>query len=308
MEILTAIAKFIAADLRTATPLILAGIGLVFSSRAGLVNIGVEGMMLVGALSAVAGSWWFGSAWLGALFAMLMASIIALIFAYLSVTVKADQIVVGTAINILGLGLTTTLARTLFGLNTAPPDVASFEIIAIPGLSKIPFFGQAFFQQNALVYLAIILVPIASFIMFKTDIGLKVRAVGEHPKACDTVGINVYLVRYVTILISGLFSGLAGAYVSLGLLSFFTENMIAGRGFMVLAAVVFGKYTPRGVLFAGIIFGAAEAIQFRLQAAGTTIPFQFLLMLPYALTIFALAGFVGKSRGPAAMSKPYDKD
>ncbi|QRN85258.1 ABC transporter permease [Clostridia bacterium] len=308
MEILTAIAKFIAADLRTATPLILAGIGLVFSARAGLVNIGVEGMMLVGALSAVAGSWWFGSAMLGTLFAMFTASIIALIFAYLSVTVKADQIVVGTAINILGLGLTTTLARTLFGLNTAPPDVASFEIIAIPGLSKIPFFGQAFFQQNALVYLALILVPIASFIMFKTDIGLKVRAVGEHPKACDTVGINVYLVRYVTILISGLFSGLAGAYVSLGLLSFFTENMIAGRGFMVLAAVVFGKYTPRGVLFAGIIFGAAEAIQFRLQAAGTAIPFQFLLMLPYALTIFALAGFVGKSRGPAAMSKPYDKD
>lgn len=308
MDFLTAIAKFIAADLRTATPLILAGMGLVFSSRAGLVNIGVEGMMLVGALSGVAGSWWFGSAWYGALFAMFMAGIISLIFAYLSVTVKADQIVVGAAINILGLGLTTTFARTLFGLNTAPPDIDSFEIIAIPILSKIPVLGPALFQQNALVYLALILVPIASFIMFKTDIGLKVRAVGEHPRACDTVGINVYLVRYVTIFISGLFSGLAGAYVSLGLLSFFTENMIAGRGYMALAAVVFGKYSPKGILLAGIIFGAAEAIQFRLQAAGTAIPFQFLLMLPYALTVFALAGFVGKSKAPAATAQPYHKD
>ncbi len=308
MEILTSIASFIAADFRTATPLILAGMGLVFSSRAGIVNIGVEGMMLVGALAGVAGSWWFGSAWYGALFAMAMASIISLIFAYLSVTVKADQIVIGAAINILGLGLTTTFARTLFGLNTAPPAIDSFSIIAIPVLSQIPFIGQAFFRQNALVYLAIILVPIASFIMFKTDIGLKVRAVGEHPKACDTVGINVYLVRYITILVSGLFSGLAGAYVSLGLLSFFTENMVAGRGFMALAAVVFGKYSPKGILLAGLVFGAAEAIQFRLQAAGTAIPFQFLLMLPYALTIFALAGFVGKSRAPAANAQPYEKD
>lgn len=308
MEFLMTIAKFIAADFRTATPLILAGMGLVFSSRAGIVNIGVEGMMLVGALAGVAGSWWFGSAWYGALFAMVMAGIISLIFAYLSVTVKADQIVIGAAINILGLGLTTTFARTLFGLNTAPPEVASFEIISVPVLSNIPIIGPAFFQQNALVYIAILLVPVASFIMYRTDIGLKVRAVGEHPKACDTVGINVYLVRYITIFVSGLFSGLAGAYVSLGLLSFFTENMIAGRGFMALAAVVFGKYSPKGVLLAGVVFGAAEAIQFRLQAAGTAIPFQFLLMLPYALTIFALAGFVGKSRAPVAIGKPYDKE
>lgn len=308
MEILIQISKFIAADLRTATPLILAGIGLVYSSRAGLINIGAEGTMLVGALTGVLGSWWFGSVWYGALFAMAMSGLVALLFAYLAITVKADQIVIGAAINILGLGLTTTFARTAFGLNTAPPEVASFELIKIPLLSEIPFFGEALFQQNALVYLAILSVPVAHYIMFKTDIGLKVRAVGEHPQACDTMGINVYKVRYLSVLFSGLYMGLAGSFVSLGSLSFFTENMVAGRGFMTLAAVVFGKYSPKGILLAGIVFGAAEAIQFRLQAAGTAIPFQFLLMLPYALTLFALAGFVGRARAPVATGQPYEKD
>lgn len=308
MDILDIVSRFIATDLRTATPLILGGIGLVFSSRAGIVNIGVEGMMLVGALAGVLGSWWFGSAWYGALFAMCMSALIALLFAYLSVTVKADQIVIGAAINILGLGLTTTFARALFGLNVAPPRVDNFAALQIPVLSNIPYLGRAFFQQSALVYLALLFVPLASYVMFRTDIGLKVRAVGEHPKACDTVGINVYRVRYLTIIFSGLLSGLAGCYVSLGLLSFFSENMIAGRGFMALAVVVFGKYTPYGVLVAGLVFGAAEALQFRLQAAGTGIPYQFLLMLPYVLTILALAGFVGRSRAPAAMGKPYEKE
>lgn len=305
---LDAISKFIAADLRTATPLLLAGLGIVFSERAGVVNIGVEGMMLVGALAGVLGSYFFGSVWMGTLVAMICSGIIGLLFAYLSVSVKANQIVIGAAINILGLGLTTSFARTVFGVNTAPPKIDSFSRIQIPVLSDIPYLGTAFFQSNALVFIAVLLVPIASFVMFRTDVGLKVRAVGEHPKACDTVGINVYLVRYLTIVFSGIMSGVAGAYVSMGLLSFFTENMIAGRGFMALAAVIFGKYRPAGVLVAALVFGAAEALQFRLQAAGTSIPFQFLLMLPYVLTILALAGFVGKARKPAASARPYEKE
>ncbi len=305
---LDALSKFIAADLRTATPLLLAGLGIVFSSRAGLVNIGVEGMMLVGALAGVLGSWVFGNVWMGVLVAMLASSVIGLLFAYLSITVKANQIVVGTAINILGVGLTTSFARTIFGVNVAPPRIASFPRIIIPVLSDIPYLGTAFFQSNVVVYIAILLVPIAHFVMFKTDVGLKVRAVGEHPRACDTVGINVYLVRYMTVIYSGLLAGFAGAYVSLGLLSFFTEDMIAGRGFMALAAIIFGKYTPRGTLLAALVFGAAEALQFRLQAAGTNIPFQFLLMLPYVLTILALAGFVGRTRVPAALGTPYEKE
>lgn len=300
--------NFLSADLRTATPILLAALGLVYGERAGIVNIGAEGMMLVGALAGVAGSYFLGNAWYGALAGMFFGGLIALIFAYLTITVKADQVVVGAAINILGLGLTTSFARVIFGVNTAPPKIDSFTPVAVPVLSKIPVLGPVLFQQSALVYVALLLVPVAHFILFKTDIGLKVRAVGEHPKACDTVGIDVYKVRYGSVIVSGLLSGLAGAYVSLGLLSFFTENMIAGRGFIALAAVVFGKWSPLGALGAALLFGAGDALQFRLQASGTQIPFQFLLMVPYILTILALAGFVGKSQGPAASGVPYNKE
>lgn len=302
------ITNFLASDFRTATPILLAAIGLVYGQRAGIVNIGAEGMMLTGALAAVVGSYWFGNAWAGALLAMFSALLISLIFAYLTISVRADQVVVGTAINILGLGLTTSFARVIFGVNTAPPKIDAFNPIAVPVLSRIPLIGPVLFQQNALVYIALIAVPIAFFILFKTDIGLKVRAVGEHPKAADTVGINVYRVRYGSVMVSGLFSGLAGAYVSLGLLSFFTENMVAGRGFIALAAVIFGKYNPVGALGASLLFGAGEALQYRLQASGTDIPFQFLLMVPYVLTILALCGFVGKSQAPAASGQPYVKE
>jgi simple sugar transport system permease protein len=306
--VIDVITNFLAADIRTATPILLAALGLVYGERSGVVNIGAEGMMLTGALAGVAGSYYLGSAWYGALAGMLCGALISLIFAYLTITVKADQVVVGAAINILGLGITTSFARVMFGVNTAPPKIDSFTPVAVPVLSKIPVIGPVFFQQNALVYIALLLVPVAYFILFKTDIGLKVRAVGEHPKACDTVGIDVYKVRYGSVLVSGLLSGLAGSYVSLGLLSFFTENMIAGRGFIALAAVIFGKWNPLGALGAALLFGAGDALQFRLQASGTEIPFQFLLMVPYILTILALAGFVGKSQGPAASGVPYSKE
>lgn len=302
------ITNFLASDFRTATPILLAAIGLVYGQRSGIVNIGAEGMMLTGSLAAVVGSYWFGNAWAGAALAMFSSLLVSLIFAYLTITIRADQVVVGTAINIFGLGITTSFARVVFGVNTAPPKIDAFEPIAIPVLSKIPLLGEVLFQQNALVYVALLLVPISHFVLFKTDIGLKVRAVGEHPKAADTVGINVYNIRYGSVLFSGLLSGLAGAYVSLGLLSFFTENMVAGRGFIALAAVVFGKYSPAGALGASLLFGAGEALQYRLQASGTTVPFQFLLMVPYVLTILALCGFVGRSQAPAASGQPYAKE
>jgi general nucleoside transport system permease protein len=301
------IMEFIAADLRTMTPILLAALGMLFSERAGLVNIGAEGILLIGALAGAAGTFLFGNVWAGALVAMLSGALIALIFAYLTVSLYADQIVVGAGLNVLGLGLSTSIGRVLFGLSTTPPKLDAYEIVPIPLLEKIPFLGEAFFQQKLLVYVAIALVPVVHFILFKTNIGLKIRATGEHPQACDTLGINVYLVRYGTILVSGLFLGLAGSYVSLGLLSFFTENMISGRGFIALAAVVFGKWRPRGILIAALIFGAGDALQFRLQASGTEVPYQFLLMVPYVLTIAALIGVVGKAKGPAARGKPYLK-
>lgn len=302
------LANFLAVDLRTATPILLAATGLVFMERSGVVNIGAEGMMLIGSLAGVVGSYYFGSAWIGLLVAALSGGIIGLIFAYLVVTVRANQVVTGTAVNILGLGLTTSFARVIFGVNTAPPQIDAFKAYAVPLLSRIPVLGPAVFHQMPPVYIALLLVPLAHFVLFKTTIGLKVRSVGEHPKAADTVGINVFQVRYATIVVGSMLAGMAGSYLSLGLLSFFTENMVAGRGFIALAAVIFGKYTPAGALVAAALFGAGDALQFRLQALGSTVPYQFILMVPYVLTVAALAGFVGKVTPPAASSQPYSKD
>lgn len=302
------ITEFLATDIRTAMPILIAALGLVYSERAGIVNIGAEGIMLIGALSGVAGSFYTGSAWFGALLAILTGALMGLLFSALTITLKSDQVVVGAAFNIFGLGITTTLARVIFGVNTAPPVIDAFSNIPIPVLSKIPIFGEVLFNQNAITYLIYILIPLLHYILFKTEIGLKIRAVGEHPKACDTVGINVYKVRYGTVIFSGALTGLAGCYVSLGLLSFFTENMIAGRGYIALATVIFGKYSPIGAVVAALIFGAGYALQFKLQAIGSIIPYQFLLMVPYILTLLALAGFVGKTRSPEASGRPYEKE
>lgn len=308
MNIIELITNFLTTDVRTCIPFLLAALGLIYSERAGITNIGVEGIMLIGALFGVVGSYLFGNVWMGVLLAMLVCGLISLLFAFLTITGHSDQVVVGAALNILGLGLTTALARVIFGINTAPPKIDSFARIPIPFLSKIPIIGEALFNQNAIVYLALILVPILHLILFKTELGLRIRAVGEHPKACDTVGINVYRIRYGTVIFSGIMTGLAGSYVSLGLLAFFTENMIAGRGFIALAVVIFGRYKPFGALIAALLFGAGETLQFTLQAANIGIPHQFLLMIPYALTILALAGFVGKVKGPAAGGLPYVKE
>ncbi len=305
---LNQITEFLSTAIGTAMPILIAAIGLVYSERSGIVNIGAEGIMLIGALAGVAGSYYTGSALLGALIAVVICGIFGLIFAVLTVTIRADQVVIGAAFNILGLGLTTTLSRIIFGVNTAPPKIDAFTNISIPVLSKIPVIGPVLFNQNIITYLIYILIPVLHYVLYKTELGLKIRAVGEHPKACDTVGINVYAIRYGTVIFSAMMCGIAGSYVSMALLSFFTENMIAGRGFIALATVVFGKYSPIGAVAASIIFGAGYALQYKLQALGSQVPFQFLLMLPYVLTLLALAGFVGKTRSPKASSVPYEKE
>lgn len=302
------ITEFLSTDIRTAMPILIAALGIVYSERSGIVNIGIEGIMLIGALAGVVGSFYTGSAWSGAILAILFGGLVGLLFAFLTVTLKSDQVVIGAAMNILGLGLTTTLSRVIFGINTAPPKIDSFKNIPIPLLSKIPIIGDVLFNQNAITYIIYILIPVLHYVLYKTELGLKIRAVGEHPKACDTVGINVLKVRYGTIIFSSMLSGLAGCYVSLALLSFFTENMIAGRGYIALATVIFGKYSPLGAVAAALIFGAGYALQFKLQALGSSVPYQFLLMVPYILTLLALTGFVGKTRGPEASGVPYEKE
>lgn len=305
MDVIT---SFLASDIRTAMPILIAALGLVFSERAGIVNIGTEGFMLIGALFGVLGSYWTGSVFLGAILAMVVTMIFSWIFAFFTITIKADQTVVGTAVNIFASGLTITLNRVIFGLSTSVPKIDVYNAVQIPVLSKIPILGPALFSQSIPVYLTLIFVPVAWYVLMKTNIGLKIRAVGEHPKACDTVGINVKATRYKAVIFSGLMTGFAGSFVSMGQLSFFTEGMVSGRGFMALAAVVFGNYTPGGALVAALIFGAGDALSYRLQASNTGIPYQFLTMLPYLITVVAICTMIRKSNKPAASAVPYTKE
>lgn len=302
------ITSFLAADIRMATPIMIAALGIVFSERAGIINIGTEGMMLIGSLAGVIGSYYTGSVWLGALIAILVTVAFSAIFALFTVTIKADQTVIGTGMNILASGLTITVNRAIFGASTSPPKIDVFSSVPIPLLSDIPVIGPALFNQSLPVYIAFILVPVTWFVMFRTNIGLKLRAVGENPRACDTVGINVSKIRWMSILFSGLMAGFAGAYVSMGQMSFFTEGIIAGGGFMALAAVVFGNYTPIGVMIASIVFGASSALQYSLQVLGTGIPDQLMGTLPYVITIVALCMVIRRSNKPASSAVPYIKE
>jgi len=301
------ITSFLASDIRTAIPILIAALGIVFSERAGIVNIGTEGIMLTGALMGVVGSYMTGSVFIGVIFACLSSMVFSAIFAFFTITVKADQTVVGTAINIFASGFTITLNRIVFNVNGNIPKIDVFNIVPIPFLSQIPIIGEALFRQSIPVYIAFLCVPIAWFVLEKTDIGLKLRAVGENPKACDTVGINVNRIRYGAVLFSGLMAGFAGAFASMGQLSFFTEGMISGRGFIALAAVVFGNYKPTGVLIAALIFGAGDALQYQLQASNTGIPYQMLIALPYIITVVAICSMVRKSNKPASSGVPYIK-
>ena len=300
--------NFLASDIRTATPLMLAALGLVFSERAGIVNIGTEGLMLTGALLGTVGSYYSGSVWVGALFAIGGSMLLALIFSFFTVTLKADQIVVGTALNIFAVGFTITINRLIFGGITTLPVLDVYHKLRIPLLSNIPLIGASLFNQSIPVYLALLSVPLAWFILNKSNLGLKLRAVGENPRACDTVGINVFKIRYGAILFSGAMSGLAGSFISMGQLTFFTEGMVAGRGFMALAVCVFGNYSPIGVLFAALLFGASDALQYRLQAMDIGVPYQFLVILPYVITIVALCMLVRRSNKPASSAVPYSKE
>jgi len=302
------ITNFIAANLRTATPILFAALGELYMERSGIINIGLEGFMLIGALTGSISSYFFNSAWLGVIMAALVCGVLGLIYAFFVVTIKANQVATGIAINIFSLGLTTTIYRSFMGVNTSHTDIASFKNISIPLLSKIPILGQSIFNQTILVYLVLMLVPFTYYFLYKTSIGLKIRATGEYPQATDTAGINVFQVRYSATVGGSMLAGVGGSYLSLGLLNMFTENMVAGRGFIALAAVIFGKWNPWGVLGAALFFGFGDALAIRLQVMGSSIPYQFLLMLPYIFTVAVLAGVVGKAISPAALGIPYNKE
>lgn len=302
------IASFINTDIRMMMPILIAAMGLVYSERAGVLNIGAEGIMLVGTFVGYLGALKTGSVFVGLVMAMGAGIIAGLLFAFMTVTLMADQTVVGAAYNILGLGLSTTLNRIAFGINQSAEKVNSPGNIHIPVLSDIPYLGTILFNYNVMIYVIIVLVFVMHFVMFRTKLGLKIRAVGENPRACDTVGINVYRIRYGAIIYSTMMCGLAGAYLSTINLSRFNEDMVVGRGYIALSAVVFGRYTPIGVLIASLVFGAGQALEVKFAALNTGVPDQLLQALPYVLTIIALAISAGRTGSPAAETIPYEKD
>ena len=297
----------LAATLRFATPLAFAALGGIFNERAGVINIGLEGMMLAGAFFGIWACAWSGSWVVGILMAMLFGGLFALIHAFFSIHLRADQIVVGTAINFLALGLTGYLFRYIYGTQGTPSDIDRIPDVVLPEfLRDIPYFGDVFGQLNLMIWLALALLLLGWIVLFKTPIGLRLRSVGEHPKAADTVGINVYAIRYAAVIVSGMLAALGGAYLSFGFGGAFNENMTDGRGFIALAAVIFGKWNPFGAFGACLLFGFASAISIPLQREAD-ISANLLSTLPYVLTLVALVGVIGRSVGPAAVGRPYAK-
>jgi general nucleoside transport system permease protein len=306
----------IAATFRWATPLTFAAIGGMFSERSGVVNIGLEGMMLTGAFFGAYGadltSSWVGGLLIGAL----AGALLAFVHAIFSIHLRADQIVTGTAINFLALGITGYLYNQHYGNRGTPNDLPAVPDVNLKFLTHIPPHGLGQFlydsigQLNLMVWLSLLLLPVSYVVMFKTPLGLRIRSVGEHPKAADTLGISVYGTRYAAVTVSGALAALGGVFLSIGFLNSFTENMTAGRGFIALAALIFGGWRPFGAFYACVLFGFSSALAQRLpdlsasESAAWPVLFQ---TLPYILTLVAVAGVIGRSIPPAAIGRPYVK-
>ncbi len=307
LELITAsfIIGILAASVRLATPILFAALGEIFTERAGILNLGLEGIMLMGALSGFLGAFWTGSLWVGVLAAILTGLLFGLLMGFMSITVKANQVVAGLGITILGSGLSTLLFRLAFGLRTTPPTLDIFPVVPIPLLSDLPVLGPVLFQHNVLVYLALILVPIAALVLFQTHFGLTIRAVGESPDAVDTRGLNVSWIRYLSLAIGGALAGLGGGYLVLGSLGLFWTQMTAGRGFIAIAVVVFSKWSPWRALLGALVFGLAGAVQISLQTIRVPIASELLLMLPYIITIVVLISVSRRAEFPSAFAVPY---
>jgi simple sugar transport system permease protein len=301
----------LAATLRFATPLAFAAMGGIFSERSGVVNIGLEGMMLSGAFFGILVAAETGQWELGILGAMAAGGTLALIHAFFCIHLRADQIISGFAINFLALGLTGYLFRSIYGTRGTPELAEEIPDINLGFIEGIPFFGDIFAHLNLMIWLMLLTVFLSWVVLFKTPLGLRIRAVGEHPKAADTLGISVYKIRYSAVILSGILAGLGGAYLSFGFGNAFNENMTVGRGYIALAAVIFGNWRPFGAFGACLLFGFSSALALRLQGS-SLLPDQIasgnlLQTLPYVLTLIALVGVIGRSRGPAAAGRPYIK-
>ncbi|MCB0327070.1 MAG: ABC transporter permease [Bdellovibrionales bacterium] len=307
--------SLLSSTLRLSTPLTFAALGGFFSERSGVVNIALEGLMLIGAFAAAWGNLYFQSSVAGVLCGILAAMLVASLHAVACVKFKADQIVSGMAINIFAFGLAPMLSKALFGTRGSSPQILSeihMQTWNIPLLEKIPFFGDVLSHHIPLVYLAIVFVFMTHLWSKKSALGLHHRAVGDHPEAADSLGIKVNRFRIVSVLCSGVLCGLAGAFLSIGHGSGFARNMTSGRGYIALTAMIFGKWKPIPTFFACLLFGFTDALQIRMQGTPLPglgeIPPQFVQLLPYVVTMVVLAGFIGSSQAPKALGIPYIKE
>jgi len=298
------------------TSLVYATIGEIFTERAGILNLGVEGMMIMGAVSAFAGAYHTGSAWGGIVVALLVGGAMGLIHAFLTITLRADQVVSGLALTLFGTGLASFVGQRL-GPDGAPLVGLvgpRFRDIPLPGLSSIPIIGPALFNQDLLVYIMYIFVPLSAYFLYKTRPGLHLRAIGESPQTADAMGVNVFYLRYLYTVVGGMLVGLGGAHLSLAYTPGWTENLTGGRGWIVIALVIFATWDPTRAVVGALLFGGVNAVQFRLQAIGTTIPAALLNMLPYILTIVVLVlitwleAFRKRVGAPAALGLPYMRE
>jgi general nucleoside transport system permease protein len=293
--------------LRFATPLIFGAMGGILSERSGVINIGLEGMMLIGAFFGIFGSDLVGS-WVGGIAIGLAAgAVMGLVHAFVSISLRADQVVSGTAINILALGITGYVFIYHYGDQGTPSEISRVPNVTLPVIEDVSFLGEAIGRMNLLTWAALLLVPLLTLYLFRTRSGLRLRSIGEKPRAADSVGLPVVRTRYMAVVASGALAAVGGAYLSIALLGSFNENMTAGRGFIALAAVIFGGWRPWGALAGALLFGFSTALAQRLPAfsESTAVLFQ---ALPYVLTLVVVAGVIGRSRPPAAIGVPYVKE
>ena len=295
--------------IRLAVPIALGALAGILCERSGVINIAIEGLMLTGACVGFIATLTFGSTWIGLVAAIVAGGVASLLLAVLAIRFKTDQIIAGTVINIMAVGVTGFLRNNVILPIQQEGNATGGALpqLPIPFLSEIPIIGPIFFNHQPIAYAMLILVPLLSVLLFRTPWGLRTRAVGEHPRAADVMGVNVNRLRYMNVFFSGLMAGLAGAWFSLEATFNFDDLMTNGRGFIALAAMIFGKWTPWGALAGALTFSSADALQFKVQGLGFDFPDQFLQMLPYVITIIVLAGIIGRARPPAAVGKPYEK-
>ena len=299
--------NLLARAIMMSTPLLLGSLAEVYAERTGMMICAIEGIFLIGAWGGFVGAYISNSLVIGLLTAIALGGLMALLYAYVTVTLKQQQVVTGTAMNILAVGVCAYFQRVLFGVPTSPLQIDTLPKIAIPLLSKIPFVGGIFFNQNILTYFAYILIPISIFVLYKTSLGLVIRSTGENPVAVDVAGINVNRVRFLTVLLAGAIGGMAGSFYTIGYLGMFTTSIIGGRGWIAFAICFLGNWTPKGAVLGTLAFGLADAISIYFQTGASVVPTELIIALPYILTI-VLTIFRSNFKVPNKLGIPYSKE